>query len=32
MGDGELGVANVDYQICRGGEAVAASRFVPCRK
>jgi hypothetical protein len=31
-GDGELGVAKVDYQVCRGGKAVAATRSVPCRK
>lgn len=31
-GDGEFGLAKVDYQACRGGEAVAASRVVPCRK
>jgi hypothetical protein len=31
-GDGEFGVARVDYQVCHGGKAVAAHRSVPCRK
>jgi hypothetical protein len=32
QGDGAVGTMKVDYQVCRGGQAVAATRNEPCQK